>query len=137
MELKKEHIGKKVYVLFKEDIKNMLNDTTALYVTSKLPREDFMIMDIDEETQSFLIEVDNTHYATIYKDNVFETKQDYINDIMDKLFYIISSYEALYQKLLQEKADDVKIAKDIVKQTIDEYALLREKLIRLYFMCDL
>ena len=52
MELKKEHIGKKVYVLFKEDIKNMLNDTTALYVTSNLPREDFMIMDIDEETQS-------------------------------------------------------------------------------------
>lgn len=137
MELKKEHIGKKVYVLFKEDIKNMLNDTTALYVTSKLPREDFIIMDIDEYTQSFLIEVDNTYYATIYKDNVFETKQDYINYIMDKLFYIISTYEALYQKLLQEKADDVKIAKDIVKQTIDEYALLRKKLIRLYFMCDL
>jgi hypothetical protein len=132
MELKKEHIGEKVYVLFKEDIKNMLNDTTALYVTSKLPREDFMIMDIDEETQSFLIEVDNTHYATIYKDNVFETKQDYINAIVNKLFYIISSYETLYQKLLQEKADDVKIAKDIVKQTIDEYGSLQEKLIQLY-----
>lgn len=132
MELKKEYIGKKVYVLFKEDIKNMLNDTTALYVTSKLPREDFMIMDIDEETQSFLIEVDNTHYATIYKDNVFETKQDYINAIVDKLFYIISSYETLYQKLLQEKVDDVKIAKDIVKQTIDEYGLLQEKLIQFY-----
>lgn len=132
MELKKEHIGEKVYVLFKEDIKNMLNDTTALYVTSKLPREDFIIMDIDEETQSFLIEVDNTHYATIYKDNVFETKQDYINAIVNKLFYIISSYETLYQKLLQEKADDVKIAKDIVKQTIDEYGSLQEKLIQLY-----
>ena len=132
MELKKEHIGEKVYVLFKEDIKNMLNDTTALYVTSKLPREDFTIMDIDEETQSFLIEVDNTHYATIYKDNVFETKQDYINAIVNKLFYIISSYETLYQKLLQEKADDVKIAKDIVKQTIDEYGSLQEKLIQLY-----
>lgn len=132
MELKKEHIGEKVYVLFKEDIKNMLNDTTALYVTSKLPREDFRIMDIDEETQSFLIEVDNTHYATIYKDNVFETKQDYINAIVNKLFYIISSYETLYQKLLQEKADDVKIAKDIVKQTIDEYGSLQEKFIQLY-----
>lgn len=132
MELKKEHIGEKVYVLFKEDIKNMLNDTTALYVTSKLPREDFMIMDIDEETQSFLIEVDNTHYATIYKDNVFETKQDYINAIVNKLFYIISGYETLYQKLLQEKDEDVKIAKDIVKQTIDEYGSLQEKLIQLY-----
>lgn len=130
MELKKEYIGKKVYVLFKEDIKNMLNDTTALYVTSKLPREDFMIKDIDEETQSFLIEVDNTLYATIYKDNVFETKQDYINAIVDKLFYIISSYEALYEKLLQEKADDVKITKDIVELTIDEYRLLRKKLIQ-------
>ena len=136
MELKKEHIGEKVYVLFKEDIKNMLNDTTALYVTSKLPREDFRIMDIDEETQSFLIEVDNTHYATIYKDNVFETKQDYINSIVNKLFYIISSYETLYQKLLQEKADDVKIAKDIVKQTIDEYGSLQEKLTQLYNQND-
>lgn len=132
MELKKEHIGEKVYVLFKEDIKNMLNDTTALYVTSKLPREDFIIMDIDEETQSFLIEVDNTHYATIYKDNVFETKQDYINAIVNKLFYILSGYETLYQKLLQEKDEDVKIAKDIVKQTIDEYGSLQEKLIQLY-----
>lgn len=136
MELKKEHIGEKVYVLFKEDIKNMLNDTTALYTTSKLPREDFKIMDIDEETQSFLIEVDNTHYATIYKDNVFETKQDYINSIVNKLFYIISSHETLYQKLLQEKADDVKIAKDIVKQTIDEYGSLQDKLIQLYNQND-
>jgi hypothetical protein len=53
--------------------------------------------------------------------NLDDFKIESINAIVNKLFYIISSYETLYQKLLQEKADDVKIAKDIVDDFLDIY----------------
>lgn len=135
--LNKEQIGEKVYVIFTDDIRFHIPNVDCLLSHIKnLP--EYTIIDIYEFQNNVLVSSEDDTYHVVNKDDVFETKQDYINSLINRIRYIKVGYEIYNNKLCNQTNDDITKAKDSLNQVIDMYSSAEFELGLLLFddLCD-
>ena len=87
IDLNKEQIGKKVYVIFTNDIRFLIpNGDSLISHIKNLP--EYTITDIQEFQHTVTVISDKGDFNVVNQDDVFENKQDYINSLGNRIRYI-------------------------------------------------
>jgi hypothetical protein len=119
--LNKEQIGKKVYVIFTDDIRFYIpNGDSLISYIKNLP--EYTITDIQEFQHTVTVISDKGDFDVVNQDDVFENKQDYINSLGNRIRYIKVGYEIYNNKLCNQTHNDITKAKDLLNQIIDMYS---------------
>lgn len=119
--LNKEQIGKKVYVIFTDDIRfHIPNGDSLISHIKNLP--EYTITDIQEFQHTVTVISDKGDFDVVNQDDVFENKQDYINSLGNRIRYIKVGYEIYNNKLCNQTHNDITKAKDSLNQVIDMYS---------------
>ena len=121
IDLNKEQIGKKVYVIFTNDIRFLIpNGDSLISHIKNLP--EYTITDIQEFQHTVTVISDKGDFYVVNQDDVFENKQDYINSLGNRIRYIKVGYEIYNNKLCNQNHNDITKTKDSLNQVIDMYS---------------
>ena len=121
IDLNKEQIGKKVYVIFTNDIRFLIpNGDSLISHIKNLP--EYTITDIQEFQHTVTVISDKGDFNVVNQDDVFENKQDYINSLGNRIRYIKVGYEIYNNKLCNQTHNDITKTKDSLNQVIDMYS---------------
>lgn len=121
IDLNKEQIGKKVYVIFTNDIRfHIPNGDSLIPHIKNLP--EYTITDIQEFQHTVTVISDKGDFYVVNQDDVFENKQDYINSLGNRIRYIKVGYEIYNNKLCNQTHNDITKIKDSLNQVIGMYS---------------